>query len=111
MDVGSPPLIVRTEPVPGDNGPSPCIWTRHPFGGHAVPDDLRHTLLLASALQILRPGRRAVQCFQDAVRQRGEGAISTAKHAIDVLHTSERDEILSRFEDQCVLLPDEVLAA
>jgi hypothetical protein len=28
-----------------------------------------------------------------------------------VLHTTERDDILSRFEDLCVLLPDEVLAA
>ena len=79
--------------------------------GHAVPDNLRHTLLLASALQILRPDHRAVQYFQDAVRQRGEGAISTAKQAIDVLHTSERDEIFSRFEDLCVRLPNEVLAA
>ncbi len=109
--VGSPFLSIRTEPVPGDNVPSPYIWTRHPFGGHAVPDNLRHTLLLASALQVLRPDHRAVQYFQDAVRQRGEGAISTAKQAIDVLHTSERDEILSRFENLCVLLPDEVLAA
>jgi len=79
--------------------------------GHAVPDNLRHTLLLASALQVLRPDHRAVQYFQDAVRQGGEGAISTANQAIDGLHTSERDEILSRFEDLCVLLPDEVLAA
>ncbi len=79
--------------------------------GHSVPDNLRHTLLLASALQILRPDHRAVQYFQDAARQRGEGAISTAKQAIDVLHTSERDEIFSRFEDLCVRLPDEVLAA
>ncbi len=76
-----------------------------------MPDNLRHTLLLASALQILRPDHKAVQYFQDAVRQRGEGAIGTAKQAIDVLHTSERDEILSRFENLCVLLPDEVLAA
>ena len=76
-----------------------------------MPDNLRQTLLLASALQILRPDHKAVQYFQDAVRQRSEGAISTAKQAIDVLHTSERDEILSRFEDLCVLLPDEVLAA
>ncbi len=79
--------------------------------GHAVPDNLRHTLLLASALQILRPDHRAVQYFQDAVRQGGEGAISTAKHAFDGLRTSERDEILSRFENLCVRLPDEVLAA
>ncbi len=79
--------------------------------GHAVPDNLRHTLLLASALQVLGPDHRAVQYFQDAVSQRGEGAISTAKQAIEVLHTSERDEILSRLEDLCVLLPDEVMAA
>ncbi len=111
MAIGSPPLNIRTEPAPGDHVPSPYIWARHPFGGHAVPDNLRHTLLLASALQILRPDHRAVQYFQDAVRQRGEGAISTAKQAIDVLHTSERDEILSRFENLCVLLPEEVLAA
>ncbi len=78
--------------------------------GHSVPDNLRHTLLLASALQILRPDHRAVQYFQDAARQRGEGAISTANQAI-VLRTTERDEIFSRFEDLCVLLPDEVLAA
>ena len=76
-----------------------------------MPDNLRHTLLLASALQVLRPDHRAVQHFQDAVHQRGEGAISTAKIAIDGLHKNERDEVLSRFEDLCVLLPDEALAA
>ena len=79
--------------------------------GHAVPDNLRHTLLLASALQVLRPNHRAVQYFQDAVRRRGEDAISTAKQAIDGLHTNERAEVLSCFEDLCALLPDEALAA
>ena len=111
MAAGSLFLSIRTEPAPGDHVPSTPYMGETSNRGHAVPDNLRHTLLLASALQVLRPDHRAVQYFQDAVRQRGEGAISTAKQAIDVLHTSERDEILSRFEDLCVLLPDEVLAA
>ena len=79
--------------------------------GHAVPDNLRHTLLLASALQALRPDHCAVQHFQHAVLRRGKDAINTAKQAIDGLDTKERDEVLSRFEDLCALLPDEALAA
>ncbi len=76
-----------------------------------MPDNLRHTLLLASALQVLRPDHRVVQRLENAVRRRGEDAINATEQAIDRLRTSEREEVLRRFDDLCAQLPDEVLAA
>ena len=76
-----------------------------------MQDNLRHTLLLASALQVLRPDHRVIQCLEDAVHRRGENAISAAERAIAGLRTSERDEVLRRFDDLCAQLPDEALAA
>ncbi len=76
-----------------------------------MPDNLRHTLLLASALRKFGPDHRAVELLQNAVRQRGKGAISTASKAIEELHSNEREEMLSCFEDLCALLPDEAQAA
>ena len=111
MAVGSPSLTIRTGPTLGGHVPSPNIWAGNPYRGHAVPDNLRHTLLLASALQVLRPDHRAVQLLLDAVRQRDEGAISIAKQALDGPPYIEREEIFSRFEDLRVLLPEEALAA
>ncbi len=79
--------------------------------GHAVQDNLRHTLLLASALQVLRPDHRVIQWLEDAVRRCGEDATGAAEQAIDGLHASERKEVLKRFDDLCGQLPDEALAA
>ena len=79
--------------------------------GHAVQDNLRHTLLLASALQVLRPEHRVIQRLEDAVRRRDEDAIGAAEQAIDGLRVSERKEVLKRFDDLCAQLPDEALAA
>ena len=79
--------------------------------GHAVPDNLCHTLLLASALQVLRPDHRAIQRLEHAVRRRGEDVTGAAEQAIDGLRTGEREEVLRRFDDLCAQLPDEALAA
>lgn len=79
--------------------------------GHAVPDNLRHTLLLASALQVLRPDHRVIQRLEDAVRRRGEDAIGAAEQAIAGLSTSQRQEVLKRFDDLRAQLPEEALAA
>ncbi len=76
-----------------------------------MQDNLRHTLLLASALQVFRPDHRVVQRLEDAVRRRGDDAIGAAEQAIDGLHASERKEVLKRFDDLCGKLPDEALAA
>ena len=79
--------------------------------GHAVQDNLRHTLLLASALQVLRPDYRVIQRLENAVRRRGDDAIVAAEQAIDGLRASERKVVFKRFDDLCAQLPDEALAA
>ena len=76
-----------------------------------MPDNLRHTLLLASGLRVLGPDLRAIELLQDAVHLRGESAVGAAEKAIGKLHSNEREELLSCFEDICALLPEEVLAA
>ena len=79
--------------------------------GHAVQDNLRHTLLLASALQVFRPDHQVIQRLEDAVRRRGDDAIGAAEQAIDGLCASERKVVFKRFDDLCSQLPDEALAA
>ena len=80
--------------------------------GHAVQDNLRHTLLLAVALQVLRPDHRVIQRLDDTVRRRGEDAIGTAEQAIAGLRADQcKKKVLKRFDDLCGQLPDEALAA
>ncbi len=76
-----------------------------------IPDNLRRTLLFASALQVLGAKHAIVHSLEMAVQQRDADALLKAEEAIEALAEEERRELLERFDGLCQQLPIEALAA
>ena len=73
-------------------------------------DNLRRTLLFASALQVLGDNHTIVQSLEQAVRQRDNEAFRAAEAAIASLSEDQSRELSERFENLCRCLPREALA-
>ena len=76
-----------------------------------IPDNLRRTLLFASALQVLGANHAIVNSLEMAVQQRDADALLEAEEAIEALAEEERRKLLERFDGLCQQLPIEALAA
>lgn len=74
----------------------------------AVPDNLRHTLLFASALQVLGADHELTCHLEDVVRERDR---KPANEKISHLPNDEREQLLARFEELMCQLPEEARAA
>ncbi len=76
-----------------------------------IPDNLRRTLLFASALQLLGAEHEVARRLEAAVQQRDAADLAAAEAAIETLGESERLALLVRLEELCDQLPSEALAA
>ncbi len=76
-----------------------------------IPDNLRRTLLFASALQLLGAEHEVARRLEAAVQQRDAADLAAAEAAIENLGESERLALLVRLEELCDQLPSEALAA
>ena len=76
-----------------------------------IRDNLRRTLVFASALQVLGADHAIARSLEKAVRQRDGEAYKAAEAAIDTLPEEQRSALLERFEGLCHQLPDEANAA
>lgn len=74
----------------------------------AVPNNLRHTLLFASALQVLGADHDLTRHLEDVVRQRDSEPLDDK---IVHLPGDERQQLLARFEELLCQLPEEARAA
>jgi hypothetical protein len=73
-----------------------------------VPNNLRHTLLFASALQVLGTDHNLTRHLEDVVRERDR---KPANDEIVRLPNDEREQLLARFEELMCQLPEEARAA
>ncbi len=76
-----------------------------------IPDNLRRTLLFASALQLLGAEHEVARRLEAAVQQPDAADLAAAEAAIENLGESERLALLVRLEELCDQLPSEALAA
>ena len=76
-----------------------------------MPDNLRRTILFASALQVLGSEHDTARRLEIAVRQRDPADILTVEAAIEELPSDERSALLARFKELCGEVPREALAA
>jgi hypothetical protein len=76
-----------------------------------VQDNLRQTLLFASALQVLGPNHKVSKRLESTVRKHGGKLIVSAQQLVDELPRDQREKFLQRYDYLCRQLPDEALAA
>ena len=76
-----------------------------------MQDNLRQTLLFASALQVLGPDHIVAKRLETVVRKHGGRRIVAAQQLIDELPTDQRDELMQRYDSLRSQLPYEALIA
>ena len=77
----------------------------------AKPDNLRHTLLFASAQQILCLDHNTTRHLELAVQRRDAEAIDAAEREIERLPDEVSKALFTRFEELLCHLPEEARAA
>ncbi len=76
-----------------------------------MPDNLRHTLLFASAQQILGLYHNTTRHLELAVQRRDAEAIDAAEREIERLPDEVSKALFTRFEELLCQLPKEARAA
>jgi len=72
-----------------------------------VQDNLRQTLLFASALQVLGPDHNVARRLENILRERGAKLVVAAQRLIEGLPAHEREKLMRRYDDLRSQLPDE----
>ena len=74
-----------------------------------MQDDLRQTLLFASALQVLGPEHNVAKRLESVVRSNGRKIGNAVQQVIEELPTDQREKLIRRFEYLRSQLPDQAL--
>lgn len=76
-----------------------------------MQDNLRQTLLFASALQVLGPDHEVAKRLESVVRRQGRKLFVAAQQSLDELPTDQSEELMQRYDSLRSQLPDEALYA